>query len=157
MLNIVGSCPLKTYPLEYMATLVNQIAGQVDVNILFNFLPHQKDTAQKIYDLCNDKAKENIFFELSNYDLRTFILIMDQCDAIIGNEGGAIHIAKALNKSSFTIFLPGYANTIGRPSKMIFIMPQFILATLNLIYTKIPLNIYTKIKLWSFLKNLNQN
>ncbi|WP_242602594.1 glycosyltransferase family 9 protein [Legionella moravica] len=106
MLNIVGSCPLKTYPLEYMATLVNQIAGQVDVNILFNFLPHQKDTAQKIYDLCNDTAKENIFFELSNYDLRTFISIMNQCDATIGNEGGAIHIAKALNKSSFTIFSP---------------------------------------------------
>ncbi|HHU0019464.1 TPA: glycosyltransferase family 9 protein [Legionella pneumophila] len=106
MLNIVGSCPLKTYPLEYMATLVNQIAGQVDVNILFNFLPHQKDIAQQIYELCNGEAKKNIFFELSNYDLRTFILIMNQCDAIIGNEGGAIHIAKALNKPSFTIFSP---------------------------------------------------
>ncbi|CAM2851161.1 ADP-heptose--LPS heptosyltransferase 2 [Legionella steigerwaltii] len=106
MLNVVGSCPLKTYPLEYMAALVNQIASQVDVNILFNFLPHQKEEAQKVYELCNDDAKKSIFFELSNYDLRTFIAIMNQCDAIIGNEGGAIHIAKALNKPSFTVFSP---------------------------------------------------
>lgn len=106
MLNIVGSCPLKTYPLEYMATLVNHIVDRVDVNILFNFLPHQKDIAQRIYELCNHTAKKNIFFELSNYNLRTFIIIMNQCAAIIGNEGGAIHIAKALNKPSFTIFSP---------------------------------------------------
>lgn len=106
MLNIIGSCPLKTYPLEYMATLVNLIVSQVDVNILFNFMPHQKGEAQKVYELCNEKAKENIFFELSDYDLRTFIAIMNECDAIIGNEGGAIHIAKALNKPSFTIFSP---------------------------------------------------
>lgn len=106
MLNIVGSCPLKTYPFEYMATLVNQIANQTDVNMFFNFLPHQKDVAQRIYALCTEEAKKNIFFELSHYDLRTFIAIMNQCDAIIGNEGGAIHIAKALNKPSFTIFSP---------------------------------------------------
>lgn len=106
MLNIVGSCPLKTYPPEYMATLVNQIISETDVNILFNFLPHQKGIAKKIYELCNDDAQKNIFFELSNYDLRTFILIMNQCDAIMGNEGGAIHIAKALHKPSFTIFSP---------------------------------------------------
>lgn len=106
MLNITGSSPVKTYPLEYMATLVNQIVSQVNVNILFNFMPHQKDEAQKVYELCNEEAKANIFFELSNYDLRTFIAIMNECDAIIGNEGGAIHIAKALNKPSFTIFSP---------------------------------------------------
>lgn len=106
MLNILGSCPLKTYPLEYIATLVNQIVSQVDVNILFNFLPGQKEEAQKVYELCNDDAKKKIFFELSNYDLRTFIAIMNECDAIIGNEGGAIHMAKALNKPSFTIFSP---------------------------------------------------
>ncbi|KTD35592.1 ADP-heptose--LPS heptosyltransferase 2 [Legionella moravica] len=106
MLNVLGSSPLKTYPLEYMAILVNQIASQVDVNILFNFIPDQKVEAQKLYDLCNDNAKRNIFLNLSNYDLRTFIAIMNECDAIIGNEGGAIHIAKALDKSSFTIFSP---------------------------------------------------
>ncbi|CEK12148.1 glycosyltransferase family 9 protein [Legionella hackeliae] len=106
MLNILGSCPLKTYPPEFMAILINQIVEQVDVNILFNFLPHQKDIARRIYDLCSKKVQKNIFFELSNYDLRTFIIIMNHCDGIIGNEGGAIHIAKALNKPSFTIFSP---------------------------------------------------
>ncbi|KTC91162.1 glycosyltransferase family 9 protein [Fluoribacter dumoffii] len=106
MLNVIGSCPLKTYPLEYMATLINEITARVDVNILFNFLPHQKEDAQKLYTLCNPLARKNIFLELANYDLRMFIAIMSQCDAIIGNEGGAIHIAKAFNKPSFTIFSP---------------------------------------------------
>ena len=31
---------------------------------------------------------------------------MNQCDLIIGNDGGAINMAKALNKPAFTIFSP---------------------------------------------------
>ena len=31
---------------------------------------------------------------------------MDHCDLIIGNDGGAINMAKALSKPSFTIFSP---------------------------------------------------
>src|SRR5690606_41477854 len=35
-----------------------------------------------------------------------FLSITHFCDAVIGNEGGAINMAKALNKSTFTIFSP---------------------------------------------------
>src|SRR5690606_25643819 len=38
--------------------------------------------------------------------LRDFIGLMDACDFIIGNDGGAINMAKALNKPSFTIYSP---------------------------------------------------
>ena len=31
---------------------------------------------------------------------------MDACDFIIGNDGGAINMAKALNKPAFTIYSP---------------------------------------------------
>ena len=38
--------------------------------------------------------------------MREFITIMDACDFIIGNDGGAINMSKALNKPSFIIFSP---------------------------------------------------
>jgi heptosyltransferase-2 len=34
---------------------------------------------------------------------------MDKCDVLVANEGGTVHIAKALNKPTFTIFSP-YVN-----------------------------------------------
>lgn len=39
-------------------------------------------------------------------DLRSFIGLVNQCDIIIGNDGGAINMAKALEKPSFIIFSP---------------------------------------------------
>ncbi len=41
--------------------------------------------------------------------IRDFIKLMSQCNALAANEGGTVHIAKALNKPTFTIFSP-YVN-----------------------------------------------
>ena len=106
VINIVGSTPEKTYPIHYMVELINGIAQKADASILFNFSLSQKEIAQKIYDSCAAQIKHKLIHNIPDYSLRTFILIMSQCTAIIGNEGGAIHIAKALNKPSFTIFSP---------------------------------------------------
>ena len=64
------------------------------------------EQAKKIYNSCSEKTKSKIYFELLGQDLRSFIGIMNECDAIIGNDGGAINMAKALNKPSFIIFSP---------------------------------------------------
>lgn len=106
MISLIGSEPSKTYPLEYMAQVVNFIGEQYDVNLLFNYFPKQIDQAQKVYDLCSEQTKSKIYFDLLGPDLRSFIAIMNQCDLIIGNDGGAINIAKSLQKSSFIIFSP---------------------------------------------------
>ncbi|WP_317167570.1 glycosyltransferase [Flavobacterium lotistagni] len=105
MISLIGSEPSKTYPLEFMAEVVNQIA-QRKVNILFNYFPKQIDQAKKVYSLCTEAAKEKIYFDLLGDDLRSFIAIMNQCDMIIGNDGGAINIAKSLQKPAFIIFSP---------------------------------------------------
>ncbi len=106
MISLIGSEKSKTYPLEYMEKVVNEIGENYDANILFNYFPKQIELAKEIYNKCSKITQEKIYFDLLGDDLRAFIAIMNQCDMIIGNDGGAINIAKSLNKPSFIIFSP---------------------------------------------------
>jgi ADP-heptose:LPS heptosyltransferase len=106
MVSILGSSLDKTYPLEYMSQLVDFIADKSDVNILFNYFPNQIEEAKTIYNGCKETTKQKIYFSVLGKSIREFIAIMNQCDMIIGNDGGAINMAKALEKPSFIIFSP---------------------------------------------------
>ena len=106
MVSIIGSAKNKTYPLTYMARVVDYIAESTDCNILFNYIPNQIEDAKIIYNACNEKTKEKIYFDVLGKNLRSFIALVNQCDYIIGNDGGAINMAKALNKPSYIIFSP---------------------------------------------------
>lgn len=106
MTSLLGSEKLKTYPLEYMSKVVDIIADNQDVNILFNYFPKQIEDAKFVLDNCKISTQEKVYFNLLGNDLRSFIAIMNQCDLIIGNDGGAINMAKALGKPSFIIFSP---------------------------------------------------
>ncbi len=106
MISLLGSEKLKTYPLDYMAKVIDCIADHTDVNILFNYFPKQIEEAKAILNSCKARTKEKVYFDLLGADLRKFIAIMNQCDLIIGNDGGAINMAKALQKPSFIIFSP---------------------------------------------------
>ncbi len=106
MISLLGSESIKTYPLEYMAKLIDAIGNTFNVNILLNYFPKQLEEAKFVYNACSDLTKSKIYFDLFASDLRTFIAIMDKCDLIFGNDGGAINIAKALNKPTFVIFSP---------------------------------------------------
>ncbi|MGQ7944780.1 glycosyltransferase family 9 protein [Flavobacterium sp. WC2509] len=106
MISLLGSEKNKTYPLEYMAQVVEEVAKDRDVVILFNYFESQIEDAKFIYNLCSTSTKEKIHFDLYGKDLKSFITIMNQCSLIIGNDGGAINMAKALNKPAFTIFSP---------------------------------------------------
>jgi heptosyltransferase-2 len=106
MVSIIGSSPDKTYPLVYMSKLVDFIAAKGDVNILFNYFPKQIEEAKTIYNGCQESTKQKIYFSVLGKSIREFIAIMNHCDMIIGNDGGAINMAKALEKPSFIIFSP---------------------------------------------------
>ena len=105
MLNILGSGENKTYPLEYMAQVIDLVA-QNNVQILFNYIPNQIEKAKKVYNLCNEYTKNKIFFNILGNDLRGLIALLNQCDMVIGNDGGTMNMAKALNKATFIIFSP---------------------------------------------------
>lgn len=106
MLSIIGSSLDKTYPAEYMAEIIDLVSQKDDVNLLFNYIPNQIVLATEIYNLCKKETQAKIYFDVLGKNLREFISIMNNCDAIIGNDGGAINMAKALNKPSFIIFSP---------------------------------------------------
>lgn len=106
MISLLGSEKIKTYPLEFMSKVVDYVADQDNVNILFNYFPKQINEAKIVFDGCKPSTQEKIYFDLLGDDLRSFIAIMNECDLIIGNDGGAINMAKALEKPSFIIFSP---------------------------------------------------
>ncbi|MGB0974757.1 MAG: glycosyltransferase [Flavobacteriaceae bacterium] len=106
MVSIIGSSENKTYPLNYMSKIVDYIAETQDCNILFNYIPNQLHDAKIIYEGCATKTKQGIYFDVLGKNLREFIALVNQCDFIIGNDGGAINMAKALNKPSYIIFSP---------------------------------------------------
>lgn len=106
MISILGSQPNKTYPLLYMVKVIDFVADNYDVNILFNYIPKQINEAKLIYDRCKTSTQQKIHFEVIGKSIRDFIAIMNNCNIIIGNDGGAINMAKALNKPSFVLFSP---------------------------------------------------
>jgi len=107
MISVLGSADQKSYPSDYMATLLNTvIEEQPEAQLLFNYIPSQIKKAQEILEACTTKTTSKIFFDLYGSNLRDFMALTAQCTALIGNEGGAVNIAKALDIPTFIIFSP---------------------------------------------------
>jgi len=107
MIGVLGSNPEKTYPLKYMSNVLDTIVSeQPKSQLLFNYIPSQEVDAKAIYDGCTIETQRNIYFNLYAKSLRTFITLTAQCDALIGNEGGAVNMAKAMGIPTFIIFAP---------------------------------------------------
>jgi len=106
IISVLGSSHLKTYPSKYMSDVIDTICSNTNAMLLFNYLPNQKEQARTIYNQCNDVSKSLINFDFYANSLREFILILSQCDALIGNEGGATNMAKALEIPTYCLFSP---------------------------------------------------
>ena len=104
MFGVLGSTPQKSMPYPYIVQLVDYIIETYDVYVLFNYAPHQKEDAIEIYNAC--KHQEQIILDIYEESIRGFIRLMNKCTLLVGNEGGIVHIAKALGKPTFTIFSP---------------------------------------------------
>jgi ADP-heptose:LPS heptosyltransferase len=104
MISVLGSDKTKTYPLHFMAEILDMIIEQTDANLIFNYIPSQAKEAMKVFELCLPKTRKNIKIDIIPGSIREFLSITYHCNALIGNEGGAVNMAKALNKSTFTIF-----------------------------------------------------
>ena len=107
MISVLGSNSKKTYPSEYMAKLLDSIVlEKPDTQLLFNYIPSQFNDAKRIYDLCTTRTQDHIFLDLYGKSLLEFLALTNHCNALIGNEGGAINMAKALQVPTFIIFSP---------------------------------------------------
>jgi len=106
MLSVLGSDDIKSLPAEEMAKVADAVAENTNAQLLFNYLPKQADKALEIYKLCKPNTQQRILFDFYIDDLRQLLAVLSQCTALIGNEGGAVNMAKALNVPTFTIFSP---------------------------------------------------
>jgi len=106
MISVLGSGPNKTYPLDYMASVIDFIVEQTQAHILFNYIPKQKEDANFVFSACKPETQKHIHFDIFGKNLREFLALTSFCNALIGNEGGAINMAKALGIPTFTIFSP---------------------------------------------------
>ena len=106
MFGILGSETYKTYPLEGMAKIIDFTVAKTKDTIIFNYVPFQKDLALEVYNYCNEETKKHIILDLYFTELREFLALLSQCEMLIGNEGGAVNMAKALDVPTFSIFTP---------------------------------------------------
>lgn len=104
MISVLGSGSNKTYPFSFMAKLLDKIVEKNQAVLLFNYMPSQKKEAKAIFDLCQTKTQDNIKINIVSGSIREFLSLTYHCNALIGNEGGAVNMAKAINKPTFTIF-----------------------------------------------------
>lgn len=106
MISALGSNDIKTYPKQYMSKVIDEIAKIENVQIIFNYIPFQKEKAEELFFLCKAETQKKIFFNFYEENLRNFLAVTSLCKALIGNEGGATNMAKALEIPTFTIFSP---------------------------------------------------
>jgi len=106
MISVMGSDDIKSIPATEMAKILDLTAENISGKLLLNYLPKQTDKVEEIYNLCKPETQQKILFDLYIADLRVFLALLTQCNALIGNEGGAVNMAKALSVPTFTIFSP---------------------------------------------------
>lgn len=106
MIGILGSSLDKSLPFGEMAKTLDFIALEENIQLVFNFMPNQVNDAKEIYELCAETTKNKIIVDFYTKGLREFMAVLSQCDALIGNEGGAVNMAKALEIPTFAIFSP---------------------------------------------------
>lgn len=106
MIGLLGSDDRKSYPAPYMAHILDTIAMYTKARLLVNYMPSQQQQAAEILALCHPATLDKIVTDLQPKGLRNFLSILYYCKAIIGNEGGAVNMAKALELPTFSIFSP---------------------------------------------------
>ena len=106
MISIVGSEVNKTYPKEYMAKLLDFIVLKTEATLLFNYIPKQHEIVKEIITNCSLLTQKKSKIEIKPGCIRDFLSITYHCNALIGNEGGAVNMAKAIDIPTFTIFSP---------------------------------------------------
>ena len=106
MVSLLGSSNDKTYPLPYMAILLDHIASNKNIQLLLNYIPKQQAKVDELLGLVKEETKKQIYSSIYGKSLREFLALTSQCTLMIGNEGGAINMAKALEIPTFSIFSP---------------------------------------------------
>ena len=95
----------KIWDKEKMKIILQCIIDKYNgVQIIFNFVAAEKAFATAIHEEMNKHPQ--IFTNIEANSLRDLCALSANCDFFFGNEGGARHLAQALDIPSFAIFPP---------------------------------------------------
>ena len=106
MVSVLGSGVNKTYPLAYMAKVLDSAVAKTNATLLLNYIPNQRAQVDELLSYCNTNTKAHIKDAIYGKSLREFMALTSLCDALIGNEGGAVNMAKALDVPTYAIYAP---------------------------------------------------
>jgi heptosyltransferase-3 len=97
----------KIWDKERMKQILQKIIDGYDAQIIFNFVNAEREFAINIHQEMANHS--NIFTNIEANSLRDLCALSANCDFFFGNEGGARHLAQALDVPSFAIFPPKIA------------------------------------------------
>ncbi len=107
MITALGSSEFKTYPLNYLAQILDYTADSCpEIQLVYNYLPRQKDRIDELFGHCAEKTRLRTFPDFYADSLRSFIAVVSCCQGVLGNEGGGINIGKAMEIPTFSLFNP---------------------------------------------------
>jgi heptosyltransferase-2 len=106
MVSVLGSGRDKSLPGPTMAQILTALAQRPDTHILLNYIPKQKKSVDDILALVPTKHHSRLHPEVYGNNLREFLALLSQVNYLVGNEGGAVNMAKALDIPTFTLFSP---------------------------------------------------
>ncbi len=105
----------KIWDKERMKQVLHRVIEQYDAQIIFNFVNAEREFAVNIHQEMNNHP--NIFTNIEANSLRDLCALSANCDFFFGNEGGARHLAQALDIPSFAIFPPKIAKNRWLPAQ----------------------------------------
>lgn len=99
----------KVWDKERMKQVLQKIIDTYDAQIIFNFVSAEREFATNVHKEMNNHS--NIFTNIEANSLRDLCALSVNCDFFCGNEGGARHLAQALDVPSFAIFPPNISKS----------------------------------------------
>ena len=93
----------KRWRKDYMTEVLKYILNNYDYQLLLFYTPNEKEyTVNLAEELQNDR----VFYNIETKDVRDLAKLMANSDYYFGNEGGARHIAQAVELPGFAVFSP---------------------------------------------------
>lgn len=105
VIGVTAKLENKTWKEEYMTETIKRISREwPELQIIFNFAPGKEaENARRIYEIVSNP---NIYINIEAKSMRELAAMLSLSTMYFGNEGGARHIAEAMNTPSFVICSP---------------------------------------------------
>ncbi len=110
MIGIIGSTLTKSLPFHLMQGIIDYLLETTNAQLLFNFIPNQLDEVRPLIERYQNNPR--VFKNTPAKNIRDLAKVMANCQANIANEGGSVHVSKALDIPTFYIFSPFHSRHV---------------------------------------------